>query len=58
MIRLSVVIATFNSGKYLEKVLAAITAQDFPLNEMEVILVDGGLAIKLEKLEINFHVDG
>lgn len=42
MIRLSVVIATFNSGKYLEKVLAAITAQDFPLNEMEVILVDGG----------------
>lgn len=42
MIRLSVVIATFNSEKYLEKVLTAITAQDFPSHEMEIILVDGG----------------
>ncbi len=42
MIRLSVVIATFNSGKYLDKVLTAITNQNFSSNEIEVILVDGG----------------
>jgi glycosyltransferase involved in cell wall biosynthesis len=42
VIRLSVVIATFNSGRYLEKVLDAIKAQDFPSQYMEVILVDGG----------------
>ncbi|WP_251374674.1 glycosyltransferase family 2 protein [Polynucleobacter sp. es-EL-1] len=42
MIRLSVVIATFNSGKYLDKVLTAIADQNFPCSEIEVILVDGG----------------
>lgn len=42
--RLSVVIATFNSGRYLEKVLQAVRTQDLPPHEMEIILVDGGSA--------------
>lgn len=42
MPKVSVVIPTKNSAKYLEKCLRSISELDFPKEELEVIIVDGG----------------
>lgn len=38
----SVVIATFNSNRSLEKVLLSLKKQNYPKNKIEIIIVDGG----------------
>ena len=38
----SVVVATFNSGKTLDKCLRLVREQDYPQNKIELILGDGG----------------
>ena len=38
----SIVLTTFNSERVLEKTLRGIIEQDFPLNRVELIIVDGG----------------
>ena len=38
----SIVLTLFNSGKTVEAVLSSILAQDFPLDKVELIIVDGG----------------
>lgn len=38
----SVIMPTLNSAKTLEKVLAAVRAQDYPQEKIEIILADGG----------------
>lgn len=40
--KVSVIIATYNSEKTLEKVLAALRDQDYPQELMEILLIDGG----------------
>ena len=40
--RVSVIIATYNYGKYLGEALESVFAQDFPGNLVEVIVVDDG----------------
>ena len=42
MVRVSIVIPTKNSAKYLEKCLRSIQELDFPREDLEVIVVDGG----------------
>lgn len=42
MEKVSVVIATYNSEKTLEKVLIALRNQSYPKEDIEIILVDGG----------------
>lgn len=39
---ISVVTATYNSGKVLDKCLKAVRSQDYPQNRIEIILGDGG----------------
>jgi len=39
---ISVVIATFNSGKTLEKCLSRVRSQDYPQSKIEILLGDGG----------------
>ncbi|HET7098878.1 MAG TPA: glycosyltransferase [Patescibacteria group bacterium] len=39
---ISIVTATFNSGKTLEKCLKAVRSQDYPQKNIEIILGDGG----------------
>jgi len=39
---ISIVLTTFNSEKYLEATLRGILQQNFPLNLVELIIVDGG----------------
>lgn len=39
---ISVVTATFNSGKTLDRCLAAVRNQDYPQDKIEIILGDGG----------------
>jgi len=39
---ISAVLTTFNSEKYLEATLQGILQQNFPLNSVELIIVDGG----------------
>lgn len=41
-IDITIIIATFNSGKLLGRVLDAIKAQDYPQDKIEVLIVDGG----------------
>lgn len=38
----SIIIATFNSEKILQKVLDALRAQDYPQDQMEILVIDGG----------------
>jgi glycosyltransferase involved in cell wall biosynthesis len=38
---ISIVLATYNSEKVIEKTLKSIIEQDFPLNSVELIIVDG-----------------
>ena len=38
----SIVLTTYNSEKIVEKTLKGIIEQDFPLNRVELIIVDGG----------------
>lgn len=40
--KLSIIIATFNSEKFLPRVINSIKRQSFPKDEMEIIFVDGG----------------
>ncbi len=39
---LSVVMATFNSGRTINKSLGSVRAQDYPQEKIEIIIVDGG----------------
>ena len=39
---ISIVLTTYNSEKVIEKTLKSIIEQDFPLNSVELIIVDGG----------------
>lgn len=41
-ITVSVIIATYNSGKLLPMVLKSLSNQTFPRNKMEIIFMDGG----------------
>lgn len=38
----TIIIATFNSEKFLPRVLNAISEQNYPKNKIEILLVDGG----------------
>lgn len=38
----SVIIPTYNAGKYLDKCLKSIEAQDYPKNLYEIVIIDGG----------------
>lgn len=38
----SVIIATFNSGKVLSRVLVSLRAQDYPQDKIEILVIDGG----------------
>jgi glycosyltransferase involved in cell wall biosynthesis len=39
---LSVIIPTFNSASYLRRTLTALALQEYPADEMEVLITDGG----------------
>ena len=39
---ISVVIPSFNEEERIERCLASLVKQDFPRNEYEIIVVDGG----------------
>ena len=39
---ISVVLTTYNSEGIIRRVLDGILAQDYPLNRIELIIVDGG----------------
>jgi glycosyltransferase involved in cell wall biosynthesis len=39
---ISIVLTTYNSEKVVERTLKGIVEQDFPLNRVELIVVDGG----------------
>jgi len=39
---ISIVLTTYNSEKVIEKTLKGIIEQDFPLNRVQLIVVDGG----------------
>jgi glycosyltransferase involved in cell wall biosynthesis len=39
---ISIVLTTYNSEKVVERTLKGIIEQDFPLNRVELIIVDGG----------------
>lgn len=41
---ITIVIATYNSAKLLERVLDAVKAQDYPQELIEILIVDGGSA--------------
>lgn len=38
----TIIIATFNSGKLLPRTLAAIRNQDYPQERLEILAIDGG----------------
>ena len=38
----SVIIDTYNYGRYVEEAIDSVLAQDFPSNEMEILVVDDG----------------
>jgi glycosyltransferase involved in cell wall biosynthesis len=40
--RVTVVIPTFNSGRYLDECLRALREQDYPQNRVEVVIADAG----------------
>lgn len=54
MTYLSVVIATFNSERHIEKVLKSVVSQDIPMSEMEIILIDGGSGDTTKSIGIKF----
>ncbi|MCI4462549.1 MAG: glycosyltransferase family 2 protein, partial [Thermogladius sp.] len=39
---ISIVLTTYNSESVVEKALKGVVGQDFPLNRVELIIVDGG----------------
>jgi glycosyltransferase involved in cell wall biosynthesis len=41
-IRTSIIIATYNEERYIERCLDSLLAQSFPQDEMEILVVDGG----------------
>ena len=40
--RISFVIATYNSGPFVEEAIKSILKQDYPLNKIEIVFSDGG----------------
>jgi glycosyltransferase involved in cell wall biosynthesis len=40
--RVSVLIDTYNYGRYIEEAIESVLAQDFPAEEMEILVVDDG----------------
>ena len=40
--QVSVLIDTYNYGRYVEEAIDSALAQDFPPNEMEILVVDDG----------------
>ncbi len=51
----SVVIATYNSEKSLEKVLEAVKYQNYPRTKMEIIILDGGSTDKTLEIGRKFN---
>jgi len=39
---ISIVLTTYNSEKIIKETLKAVVNQDFPLNTVELVIVDGG----------------
>jgi len=52
---ISVVIPTLNSGSVLEKCLKSISAQVYPKNKVEIIIVDGGSTDSIINIAKKFH---
>lgn len=48
--KISVVIATFNSERVLDKCLASLREQDYPRENIELIIADGGSTDKTKKI--------
>jgi glycosyltransferase involved in cell wall biosynthesis len=40
--RITVLIDTYNYGRYIEEAIESVLAQDFPVEEMEILVVDDG----------------
>ena len=40
-LKLSVIVPIYNEERYIEACVASLLAQDFPQEEMELLLVDG-----------------
>ena len=40
--KISVIVPVYNSGQYLERVLQALSEQDYPTDQYELIFVDNG----------------
>lgn len=54
-ITLSIIIATFNSHKTLERVLLSIEKQTYPKKNIEILLLDGGSKDDTVKIGKKFH---
>ncbi len=53
--RLTIVIATFQSGKILPKVLESVRKQTLPADQLEVLIVDGGSTDNTRELAKKYH---
>jgi len=40
--QITVLIDTYNYGRYIEEAIESVLAQDFPAEEMEILVVDDG----------------
>ena len=47
---ISVVIPSFNEEERIERCLVSLTKQDFPRNDYEIIVVDGGSKDKTREI--------
>ena len=51
----SVIVAAYNEEKYISKCLESIRNQDFPLNNLEVVVVDDGSTDNTEKIVMGYE---
>ncbi len=52
--KVSIIIATKNSGKTLEKTLQSIKKQNYPIDKIEVLIIDGGSRDNTRKIADKF----
>lgn len=52
---ISIIIATFNSERTLEKTLESIKKQVYPQNKIEILVIDGGSTDNTKSLAKKFH---
>jgi glycosyltransferase involved in cell wall biosynthesis len=56
---ISVLIDTYNYGQYVEEAVESVLAQDFPVEEREILVVDDGstddTAERLQKFRESIH---